>query len=64
MLSLMLPFTIALCIGVSFVNGSPIKSLEERQDTCGNTGAVFDEACWTSEQVAFYLSDPTTGIYP
>ena len=52
---------LALCLAVSLVDASPIYSLKERQDTCGNTAAIFQSECWTSEQIAFYLSDPTEG---
>ena len=52
---------LALCLLFSHVAPSPIYSLQERQETCGNTAAIFESSCWTSEQVAFYLSDPTTG---
>ncbi|KAL6712916.1 hypothetical protein ACLMJK_009471 [Lecanora helva] len=48
-------------LGVHFGAGSPIQALQERQNNCGNTAAIFDKDCWTSEEVAFFLSDPKTG---
>ena len=61
MLPISLRNLLTLWLNLFLVFASPLQSLQERQDTCGNTGAIFVAQCWTSESVAFYLSDPAKG---